>query len=100
MMNMEQAKKEETIQVDQRMMIKWQISDKRHELIHVSDPVLIDGFQFVFNAERNTKKYKGLKIYTTLLPRYEQKKVVSRNIKNLYMEKFDSAPYDNFEYDR
>ena len=100
MMNMEQTKKVSTIQVDQKMMIKWQISDKRHELVHVSDPVQIDGFQFVFNAERNTKRYKGLKIYTTLVPKFEQKRHVSRNISNIYVERYDSAPYENLEYDR
>lgn len=99
-MNVEQTRKMGTIEVDQGMMIKWQISDNWHELVHVSDPVQIDGYQFVFNAERNSKKYKGLKIYTTLMPKWGQKRPVSRNISSLYVEKWDSAPYENLEYDR
>jgi len=67
MIKFEQTWKIDAIKVDEKKMIKWQIFDKRYDLQCISDSVTIDGFQFVFYAERDIKKYKGLKIYTWVI---------------------------------
>ena len=58
LINMEQSRKLETVNMEEKHMIKWKITDTDSSYQYISDEVLINNNQkVVFYAERNHKKY-------------------------------------------
>lgn len=82
--------------MEDKNAIRWKITDKWDSLHYISDHVIIDKYKFVFYAERDIQKYKGLKIFTCLLSSASNKITTghSRNIAPM-IEKYDTAPYKN-----
>lgn len=49
-------------------MIKWHIKDKQDELNERSESVKIGNKKFMFYATRSSSEYRGIKIFTSLVP--------------------------------
>ena len=97
MINMEQERKLFTVSIPEQQMIKWKITDKINNYQWISDKVIINNHKFVFYAERNSDKYKGLKIFTSLMPTLLINKGHNRSTSTV-LEDYSCSSYNKENY--